>query len=270
MSKASTRSQGQWVVIKSFTNQPAVTERNSANIYQIEYIVSDRAPSEAFTYQSYRAAEPLVDDLYSGFRVKIFSAVANDGVASVNINELDFFTSSVTAYPNPLVQDYKSAGVEDVTDVNVGFVNAYMRTQGASDISSPTLATLQARVSESDALVAKLEAWQGGDANSAWTRADLAAFGFDAWIAEDDINLNGLLSLLGDSDTGSTYAEVVSALSTAAAAFDAQFTRLETYLTAGGVDTTATEQDYVPDYDLTDAAEGRFGLRRRGRIIRWV
>ena len=169
---------------------------------------------------------------------------------SLNLTELRFIVHQTAT-----VEAYSLAGINGVTEANLDYVSAYLRSAGAADTVTPTLATLQTRVSDAAARVAKLEAWQGGDASAAWTRADLVAFGFEDLIAEDDINLDGLLSLLSDSATGSTYAEVVSALGNAAAAFDAQFKRLETYLTAGGVDTAAIEQDYVPDYDLTDAAK---------------
>ncbi len=199
---------------------------------------------------------------YSGFRLYSEDLMNSASTTnSVNLTELRFIVKHTAT-----VEAYSLAGINGVNESNLGYVSAYLRTAGAADSITPTLATLQARVSDAEARVAKLEAWQGGDASAAWTRADLVAFGFEDWIAEGDINLNGLLSLIGDRDTGSSYAEAVSALSTAAAAFDAQFTRLETYLTAGGLDTNATEQDYVPDYDLTDAAKAGLVFEGTGAL----
>jgi hypothetical protein len=188
---------------------------------------------------------------YSGFRLYSEDLMNSASTTnSLNLTELRFIVKQTAT-----LEAYSLAGINGVTEANLDYVSAYLRSAGAADTVAPTLATLQTRVSDAEARVAKLEAWQGGDASAAWTRADLVAFGFEDWIAEDDINLNGLLAILADSGTGSSYAEVVSVLSTAAAAFDAQIARFEAHLSAGGVDTAATEADFVPDYDLSNEAK---------------
>ena len=184
---------------------------------------------------------------YSGFR--LFSddlTNSKSGADSLNLTELQFTVKQAAT-----LEAYLLAGIQGVTEANLGFVNAYLRTSGVNDISTPDLATLQSRVDVAINLVDRLAESQTGNAASAWTRTELESFELDVLYDADELNITRLLQVLQDPETTTSYETVVAKLQSAAVAFDATLARASEFVTNGFI-ASATDYDYIVDVD-TDA-----------------